>query len=111
MIKVNLILHKKSFTYIYTDMNNSFFNMPLYPPNETPNQNQTNQQNQNNSGFSLQNILPLLMGMNKNGTMDLSSILSNNMPKSPLFDMLSSMQNNKKESQSSPKKIPDEEYF
>lgn len=96
-------------------MINSFFNKPLYPSSDTPetqpNQNQTNQKG---FGSSLQNILPLLMGMNKGSNMEnLASMLTKNMPQSPLFDMLSSFtkQNNKKESSSSPKKIPDEEYF
>ena len=113
--KIN-ILHIDFEKYIYTDMNNDFFNKPLYPPNDFPKENKQKEQ-QNPfanilSSFgqgSNSQLLSMLLGL-KGGKTDLSNILSKK--GNPLFEMLSSFGGTKKEShESSPKFIPDDEYL
>jgi len=97
-------------------MNNDFFNKPLYPPNSFSQE--TEQKSQQSPFANLfsslgqggnSQLLSLLLGM-KGGKPDLSSILSQK--GNPLFEMLSSFGSTKKESNdSSPKSIPDDEYF
>ena len=96
---------------------NDFFDKPLYPNSPTFD----NTEKPNGSPFfsqfkenpNLQSILPLFLGM-KNGDMtDLSKLLQKNSGHNPLFQIFSSMNENKnkKESQRSPKKILKDEIF
>ena len=92
-------------------MNNNFNNRPLYPESDFPKNNQ-NQQNSlfgnlfNSMSGKENSLLSMLVGM-KSG--NLSDIMSKFGEANPLFQTFSSMQrNNKKESQSSPKSIPDD---
>ncbi len=97
-------------------MNNNFFNKPLYPPNDFPQENEKKEkQNPFANIFSSlgqggnSQLLSLLLGM-KGGKPDISNILSQK--GNPLFEILSSFGGTKKESQdSSPKSIPDDEYL
>ena len=132
MLNLTIILHNKVLSYIYNAMNNEYLNKPLYPESEYPkndnmSNNQTqNEQRNNNSLFgnlssilSGQNggnpLLSLLLGM-KGGNGGLSSILSKVGEGNPLFQALSSFQNNekqekKKESENSPKPISKDEIL
>jgi len=111
------ILHKNIFSYIYIAMNN--FDTPLYPPDAFPSAEKNEEKSQPQNlilsllsslgGDNISNILPLLLGMKNGNVANISSLLSNK--ENPLSTILSSLSTNtKKESQSSLKDIPDEEF-
>lgn len=102
-------------------MNSNYFNRPLYPNSEYP-KGETSEPKSNSSIFgnlsSLlssqggQNpLLSLLLGMKGGKTDGLGCFLNKTMSDNPLFQAFSAIGDNKKESESSPKPLPEDEVI